>query len=302
MSLTIAQQKNADGFPKAGELIEFRTQCELSLQDRRIMNLLIEHAWPQIMTNNEHRIAIATLRLSHKGGERVRNSVTRLMSTIIEIPTTDAHGKKVTRRGQLLADTTTTDNENDPSGEVRYKFSQTIQEIMQQSQYWGRLKICIICAFQSKYALTLYEALCLRKNLQISEQEINTSDFRSLLGVTHNKLQSFKNLKTWAIDPAVKEINTISDFWIEIQLLRQGGLMRGKLIGFRLIWSKKTEIEWNNCFNKLLYTKNINNSTKHTPHSIAIKIDTSKLTNKNQKHYQLPITNLLTHTKIEQHS
>jgi hypothetical protein len=46
-------------FPKAGELIEFRAQRELSLQDRRILNLLIEHAGPQIASEQKHRIPLA---------------------------------------------------------------------------------------------------------------------------------------------------------------------------------------------------------------------------------------------------
>ena len=255
MSLTIEQKKNSDGFPKAGELIEFRSQHELTLQDRRVLNLLIEYAGPRLASDSEHRIPMATLRLSHKGGERVRDSIVRLMSTIVEVPTIDTNGKKATHRGQFLADTTTTDNEDDPNGEIRYRFSRTMREVIRRSQYWGRLKACIICSFQSKYALALYEALCLRGNLQVFEQEMSLMNFRTLLGIPSNKLKLFKNLKTWAIDPAIEEVNALSDFWVEIQSLRQGGLIRGKLMGFRLIWSRKAKKEWQACLNELMRTK-----------------------------------------------
>lgn len=150
MSRTVAQKKNADGFPKAGELIEFRAQQELSLQDRRILNLLIEHAGPSIVKENGFRIAMAALRGNHKGGERVRDSIVRLMTTIVEVPVRDRNGKRATRRGQFLADTTATDDENDPNGEVHYSFSHTMREVIAQSQYWGRLKAYVICSFQSK--------------------------------------------------------------------------------------------------------------------------------------------------------
>ena len=40
-SRTVNQKKNADGFPKAGELIEIRPESELSLHDRRVLNMLI---------------------------------------------------------------------------------------------------------------------------------------------------------------------------------------------------------------------------------------------------------------------
>src|SRR5512132_4052490 len=95
MSRTIEQKKNGDGFPKAGELIEFRSQKELTLQDRRILNLLVEHAGPNIVTEEEHRISMTALRGTHKGGERVRDSIVRLMTTIVEVPR-----KIVTENGQ----------------------------------------------------------------------------------------------------------------------------------------------------------------------------------------------------------
>jgi hypothetical protein len=66
-----AQRPNHKGFPKSGELIEFRSRRELTLQDRRILNLLIEHAGPQIALDHVHRIAMSALRGHHKGGERV---------------------------------------------------------------------------------------------------------------------------------------------------------------------------------------------------------------------------------------
>ena len=65
MSRTIAQRKNGEGFPKAGELIEFRSQHELTLQDRRILNLLIENAGPHIASERWHRIAMTAIRGSH---------------------------------------------------------------------------------------------------------------------------------------------------------------------------------------------------------------------------------------------
>lgn len=255
MSRTIAQRKNADGFPKAGELIEFRAQHELTLQDRRILNLLIEHAGPNIASDEEHRIPMAALRGRHKGGERVRDSIVRLMSTMVEVPTTDGAGNKATRRGQFLADTTATDNEDDPEGEVRYSFSKTMRDVIRKSQYWGRLKAYIICSFQSKYALALYEALCLRGNLQVSQQEMNVSAFRALLGVPEDKLIPFKNLKKWAIDLAVEEVNALSDFWVEVDALREGGLQRGKLVGFRLSWRRKSKEEWQASFDELMRPK-----------------------------------------------
>lgn len=255
MSQTIAQIRNRDGFPKAGELIEFRSQQELSLQDRRILNLLIEHAGPNIVAESEHRISMAALRGRHRGNERVRDSILCLMTAIVEIPVRDKNGRPATQRGQFLADTTATDDEDDPNGEVRYSFSKTMRKVISESQYWGRLKAYVICSFQSKYALALYESLCLRGNLQINEQELGIGDFRQMLGIPEGKLGLFKNLKRWAIDLAVEEVNALSDFWVEVEPLRERGMQRGKLTGFRLSWRRKTKEEWKACLDELMRPK-----------------------------------------------
>lgn len=255
MSQTLAQHKNYEGFPKAGELIQFRSQQELTLQDRRILNLLIENAGPDIATAKKHRIAMMALRGSHKGGERVRDSIDRLMRTIVEVPTKDSKGNPATEKGPFLSSTTTTDDENNPDGEVAYTFSETMRQVISRSQYWGRLKAYIICSFQSKYALALYEGLCLRANLQVCEQEISVADFRTLLGIPAGKLTAFKNLKTRALDPAVEEVNALSDFWVEVEPIRQGGLQRGKLKGFRLSWNRKEKEEWKACLDELMRPK-----------------------------------------------
>src|SRR5919202_5308785 len=115
----------------------------------------------------------------------------RLMTTLVLVPTKDSKGRKATRRTTLLSDTTTTDDEDNPQGEVRYSFSPTMREILRQSQYWGRIKPHVMFAFSTKYALALYEALCLRRNLSRTEQAFSVEDFREMLGVAPDKLTTY---------------------------------------------------------------------------------------------------------------
>jgi plasmid replication initiation protein len=110
-------------------------------------------------------------------------------------------------------------------------------------------------AFTSKYALALYEALCLRGNLRVCEQTFDVEDFRALLGVEPGKLVESRSLKQWVIDPAVTEVNALSDFTVEIEMLREGGAVRGKLKGFRLSWEKKSQDEWRAVMDELLRHK-----------------------------------------------
>lgn len=244
MSLAITQKQSLDGFVKPGELVNIRDGADLSLHDRRVFNLLIENAWSEIGEDKQHRIALSKLRgTRHKGGQIVAESVSALMSTVVAVPTT-MDGKPSVFKTQLLGETTQVIDEDSPNAFLLYEFPKGLRRIIQESRYWGRIKGYVMFAFTSKYPLSLYEALCLRSNLRMNEQKFGVEDFRALLGVEPGKLVESRSLKQWALDPAVAEVNGLSDFNVEIEMLREGGMQRGKVTGFRLRWEKKTPEEW----------------------------------------------------------
>ncbi|MGH9692068.1 MAG: replication initiation protein [Candidatus Acidiferrales bacterium] len=255
MSRAVEQKNSLDGFVKPGELVEVRTGAKLSLHGRRVFNLLIENAWPEIEENKTHRIPITKLRVPlHKGGEMVADSVLTLMTTVVEVPAT-LDGKPAIFATQLLGPTTRTIDEGSQSALLEYKFPDDLRRIIKESHYWGRLKSHVMFAFSSKYALALYEAVCLRSNLRVNEQAFSVDDFRALLGIEPGKYDVFKNLKMRVLDPAVAEVNGLSDFTVELELLREGGQLRGKLTGFRLWWEKKSPEEWQAVLDELLRPK-----------------------------------------------
>jgi hypothetical protein len=242
---TIDQRRNTTGFPKAAELIEMKPTKELSLQGGRIFNALIENAVGQLGEDIEHEIAIIKIRgLTHKGSERVHDSIKALMTTLIEIPTTDKNGLPAILTTQLLSENTITIDEHDPKAILKYRLTPTIRKIITDSKRWGRLKGYVVYAFSSKYALALYEALCVRINLQKDHQFFTVDQFRQLLGVPDGKYPKFAHLRLWVIEPAILEINGLSDFMAEIEPVREGGFYRGKLKGFNLYWRKKDNDEW----------------------------------------------------------
>ncbi|MGZ9110754.1 MAG: hypothetical protein ACXW3X_06640 [Rhodoplanes sp.] len=77
---------------------------------------------------------MSALRGRHKGGERVRDNILRLMETAVIVPTRDSHGNAATKRGVFL-DTTTTDHEDAPGAEVVYSFSRTMRWVIANSHY-----------------------------------------------------------------------------------------------------------------------------------------------------------------------
>jgi len=255
LSFTIQQKHSAEGIVKAGEMIEIRQSSDLSLQDRRILNVLIEHAGSEIASDEAHRVPMARLRGRHKGAERVRDSIIRLMTTIVEVPVKDRKGNAATHRATILAETTTTDDEDNPTGEVVYSFSKTMRRIIEQSNHWGRIRAIIMFSFTSKYSLALYELLCLRANLRKSVERIDLKDFRELLGVPADKLTRAPDFLRRVVNPAAEEINGLSDFNVEIYPIRNGGPTRGKLVAFELHWSKKSDKAWRSALDELMRSK-----------------------------------------------
>jgi hypothetical protein len=229
---------------------------ELTLQDKRVLNLLIENAGTQIAADQWHEIALLKLRgPRRKGSERVADSLKRLMTTLVEVPGPDINGLETIVTTVLLSENVRTINEDDPRSVLRYKFTGSLRDIVTKSQHWGRLKAHVLFAFSSKYAMALYEALCLRINLRVSEQRFTVDEFRRLLDVPSGKLKEPFNLKKWALDPAILEVNALSDFKVEVEMIRDGGMQRGKLIGFRMTWDRKTKDEWDAVLAELLRPK-----------------------------------------------
>lgn len=242
---TIDQRENSNGFPKAGELIAMKPSQELSLQDARIFNVLIENAAGSITSDRWHEITMRKLRgTKHKGTERVRDSIKRLMTTLVEMPVRDRNGLAAVQTTPLLSENIATIDENDPQAILRYKLTETMRAIVESSKYWGRLKGYVIYAFSSRYALALYEAICLRINLEQDRQFLTVEQFRDLMQIGAGKYPTFPPLRQKVIDPALVEVNGLSDFIVTIEAVREGGMQRGKLKGFELAWRKKDSDEW----------------------------------------------------------
>ncbi len=239
-SRTIDQKPHGDDFAKARELIEVRGTGDLSLHDRRVINVLYANAGQELCDDIKHTISIAELRGFHKGGERVKDSIIRLMKTIVEVPVKDRKGRPATKMVPVLSDTTVSDDDDSPGGQVTYSFSPGMREIIKDSTLWGRVRTAVIFAFTSKYSLALYELIAARINLaHVWQEEFSVDDLRDLLGVPSGKLDRTPNLLRWVIKPAELEVNGLAHFGVKIEPIRTGGTMRGLVTGFKVSWWKK---------------------------------------------------------------
>jgi hypothetical protein len=221
---------------KPGELIDVREMKPLTLYDRRNFNLLVANAWDEIEEDKDHVIPKAVLRGSHDSNDRIRDTVHRLMSTIVEMDVI-RNGKKFIRSTQLLGPTDREDGD-DETGVLYYSFPKALRTIIKNSTTYGRLRTEVMFCFTSRYALALYELIQKRGNLKHKNtEEWTVEEFRKLLGVKKDKLLAFCALRQRAIDPAVAEVNALGDYRVQIDGVRTGR----SITRIRMIWFPKDE-------------------------------------------------------------
>jgi Initiator Replication protein len=221
---------------KPGELIDIKEISPLTLTDRRIYNLLIANAWDRITEPVEHVIDKSDLRGTHNGNERIEDSIRRLMSAIAEVKII-RDGKVAIKRVQLLGGNI---EQEDERGRLYYTFPKQLIEIVKESEVFGRLKTQIMYCFKSKYALALYEIVQKRVGLKFKQAEnFAVDEMRALLGVPKDKLTRFPDLNKYALQPALREVNALSEHHVTIGMIKKGK----RVDQLMLMWLEKTPEE-----------------------------------------------------------
>jgi hypothetical protein len=221
---------------KPAELVDVVELTPLTLVDRRTYNLLIAHAWDRIDEDVEHAIPKAVLRGTHKGNERLSDTIQRLMAGQVEVRII-RDGKRYLQSIHLLG-TVARPEDEDEDGKVYYRFPAEWREIIRQSSIFARLQTEVMFCFSSKYALALWEMVQKRGNLKHKNtDEFTPDELRRMLGVPRGKLKEFSHFRQKVLIPAVDEVNALSSHMVQVDAVRHGR----KVVKLRLIWFPKDE-------------------------------------------------------------
>jgi hypothetical protein len=227
-SRTVQQKTNHLGFPKPGELIEMTGTHVLEASDRAILNLLYQHAHDSgklLELDAEWEIPLATVRQAfskHESSDRLRDSLTRLMSVKVNVAyvadsVDGAEGpeQRVVITG-LFDFFDVSAKELAKRATLRYGLPRKLAPILESSGRWGRIKAEIVCSMTSKYAIALYELIQLRANMERCVETFPIDRFRELLGVPPGTYARGDNFQRKVLDPAVLEVNGLSDMSLQI--------------------------------------------------------------------------------------
>lgn len=229
---------------KPAELIELRGIGPLTLYDRQVFNRLVEAAWGPEMADPGREFTVSTASLKHPD-ERVSHlveSIERLMGTLVLAR--QANGAEL--RMQLLGTNTIEKTAN--GGTLTYSFPLKLAKLVRDSSIFAKLDHAVMRSFSSKYAFSLYEAVAKRVRLQhVFTEKFTVEGIRDLLGVENGKLEPFKNLNHFAIQPAVAEVNAITPYTVRIEPKKQGR----KVVGLIMGWGVKDEAGMREAYTEL---------------------------------------------------
>ncbi len=248
MSLTVQQITNFSGFPKAAELIEITGAHALEASDRAIFNQLLQVAHDSERLTEpdaEWEITLSSLRRAsskHESNDRVRESLRRLRRTEVKVTYVSARtGKRRIMETHLL-EFTDTDEDNSNDATVQFGIPNRLRLVLGRSNRWGRIRCEISYAMTSKYAIALYELVCLRANRQHCVEVMTSEEFRDLLGVPPGTYERGLDFKRKVIDPALLEVNGLSDMGVDIELRRRHA--RASIHEVAISWWRKSGDEY----------------------------------------------------------
>jgi Initiator Replication protein len=250
MSRTIEQKTNLDGFPKAGELIEMTGLEDLDAPQRAISNLLYQHAHDSGRISEPaavFEIPLATLRgalSKHESGDRLRASLVGLMRVVVRVAYLDENGGNTEQRvmiSGLFRFLDVSAKDLTARATLRYGVAHELRTVLERSQRWGRIKAEVFCAMRSRYAMALCEILELRRNMDRCIETFTIDRFRELMSVPQDAYRIGFDFQRSVVDPAVLEVNGLSDIGVQIDLHRKHS--RAPFHSVTMAWWRKSSEE-----------------------------------------------------------
>ena len=141
-----------------------------------------------------------------------------------------------------LLEFTDTDDRDGDNATVRFGIPHKIRAALARSNRWGRVRCEVTYAMASKYSIALYELVCLRINLQTCVEAFPVERFRALLGVPPGAYADGQDFRRKVIDPAVLEVNSLSDMHVDIDLRRRHA--RAAIHEVAVAWRKQEGDEY----------------------------------------------------------
>ena len=199
-------------------------QSKISLLQRRAWNMLLANAYNELPNKEIHSISVGELAAKlgfndkHSNQHYLKAALRALRSCEVEW---NILGKDKEEWGVagLLAEVRIAD------GICFYQFPHTLRLKLYNPRVYTKLNLRLQNRFTSRYALILWEICFDYFDTDRDQGEtpfILLETFKSLMGLAETDYPVFKVLNRDLIKPAIKEINDVTDYHVEVEQKRIG--------------------------------------------------------------------------------
>ncbi len=192
------------------QVIIKKVEGPYTAKDRKLWTLLLHAAFEDLGNKGGHSVKISDINgvFRELGGrhetEWIWESARRLSRTIIEFETTlgDERFDNVT---SIFA--ASVPRKGRRGSELHFWFPEPLIPIIREPARFARLRVHFLIKLSGKYAVTLYEILEAYANRRDGVCRVTVKDLRSWLKVADDAYPTWKALRQWVLDPAIKQIN-----------------------------------------------------------------------------------------------
>ena len=200
-----------------------QVQSKITLLQRRAWNVLLANAYNELLDKDIHTVSMAELsaKLGFGDGnqEYLKEMLRSLRSCEVEWNLLNKDRKQVWGVASLLA---SAEIEN---GICTYGFAPHLRRQLYNPRIYAKLNLRLQNQFKSRYALVLWEVCFDYFDTDRDQGEtpfISLEVFKELMGLEKDEYPLFKELNRNVIKLAVKEINELTNYHIEVERKRVG--------------------------------------------------------------------------------
>ena len=196
--------------PIPNDVILTKVTGNFTERDRKLWSFLVSAAWEDLLTKRYHEIKVAKIHAIFEalGGDTssgwIWDCARRLSKTVVEWEE-GPDGRRLMGISNLLNAKTT--KEARETGILWFEIPALLTEIIRKPYRFSRLRVHFMLGLSGKYAVTMYMMLESVANLKTPILDIELIKLREWLKVPNGKMTRWVDVKRFAIEPALKQIN-----------------------------------------------------------------------------------------------
>lgn len=199
--------------------------AKLSLLQRKLVNALLYNAYDQLLTAQEHHISASVLcemiGFDSKNIGYLKGALKGLMETVVEFDVLEEDGERSWEAMVLLP------YAKIKGGTCTYRYERALAEKLYHPDVYSKINLSVLREMNSAHALVLYEN-CYRFEGIGHTAWWDIEVFRKLMGVDMmSSYKPFKALNRNVIQPAMKEVNKLSNIQVEMETRMKGRSVTG---------------------------------------------------------------------------